>query len=78
VPGKVYDYSIVMSSISYIFLRGDKIQVQILSSNFPWNDRNPNTGDKFGEDTDLQTATQTIYHDSQYSSYIILPLLSSP
>ncbi len=76
-PGKVYEYTIDLWSISQIFLKGHKIQVEISSSNFPKYDRNPNTGAKFGEDTRLQKATQTIYHNDQYASHIILPIVAS-
>ena len=76
-PGKVYEYTIDLWSVSNVFQKGHKIQVEISSSNFPLYDRNPNTGHKFGEDAELQKATQTIYHNSQYASHIILPVLQS-
>jgi hypothetical protein len=49
--------------------------VEIASSNFPKYDRNPNTWHRFGEDAELQKATQTIHHNSQYPSHIILPIV---
>jgi putative CocE/NonD family hydrolase len=61
--------------VSNIFQKGHRIQVEISSSNFPLFDRNPNTGHKFGADTGLAKATQTIYHNSQYPSHIILPVV---
>jgi len=73
-PGKVYEYTIDLWSVSHMFLKGHRIQVEISSSNFPKFDRNPNTGHKFGEDSELQKATQTIYHNSEYASHIILPV----
>jgi len=76
-PGKIYEYTIDLWSLSHAFQKGHKIQVEISSSNFPMYDRNPNTGHKFGEDAQLQKATQTIHHDSQYPSHIILPVVLS-
>jgi len=76
-PGKVHEYTIDIWSISHVFQKGHKVQVEISSSNFPKYDRNPNTGHRFGEDTELQKATQTIYHDSRYPSHIILPVVKA-
>jgi uncharacterized protein len=73
-PGKIYKYTIDLWSVSHLFQKGHQIQVEISSSNFPKFDRNPNTGHKFGEDSELQKATQTIYHNSEYASHIILPV----
>lgn len=74
-PGRVYRYAIDLWSTSNVFLRGHRIRVEITSSNFPRFDRNPNTGRPFGEDEEKIRATQTIYHDSEYSSHIVLPVI---
>ena len=34
----------------------------------------PNTGRTLGEDAQLVTATQTIYHDTEQPSYVELPV----
>ena len=74
-PEEVYEYTVDLWSVSHVFQKGHKIQVEISSSNFPKYDRNPNTGHKFGEDAELEKASQTIYHDSQNPSHIILPVV---
>ena len=74
-PGKVYEYTIDLWSVSHVFKRGHRIQLEISSSNFPKYDRNPNTGHKFGEDAELKKATQTIRHDSEYPSHVVLPVV---
>ncbi|MEW5980527.1 MAG: CocE/NonD family hydrolase [Acidobacteriota bacterium] len=74
-PGKVYEYTIYLWSLSNVFKKGHRIQVEISSSNFPLFDRNPNTGHKIGEDAQLQKATQTIYHSDLYPSHVILPVV---
>jgi putative CocE/NonD family hydrolase len=74
-PGEVYEYTVDLWSVSHVFKKGHKIQLEISSSNFPKYDRNPNTGHKYGEDAELEKATQTIYHSQQHPSSIILPVV---
>ncbi len=74
-PGKVYEYTIEMGNTSIAFLPGHRIRLEVSSSNFPRFDRNPNTGHAFGADADLVSATQTIFHSSQYASHLLLPIL---
>jgi putative CocE/NonD family hydrolase len=74
-PGTIYRYEIDLWVTSNVFLPGHRIRVEISSSNFPRFDRNPNTGHKFGADAQLKKAMQTIYHDAEHPSHIILPLI---
>ena len=60
---------------SNVFLPGHKIRVEISSSNFPRFDRNPNTGHTFGADAELEKATQSVHHEAQYASHIVLPVI---
>lgn len=73
--GRVYQYSIDLWSTSNCFLRGHRIRVEISSSNFPQFDRNPNTGHPFGLDAELRTAMQTVFHDADHPSHILLPII---
>jgi len=74
-PGKVYEYGITLRATSNVFKAGHRIRVQISSSNFPKWDRNPNTGHTIGQDAETQKAVQTIYHNGQYPSHILLPVI---
>lgn len=74
-PGKVYRYEIDLWVTSNVFLPGHKIRMEISSSNFPRFDRNPNTGHPFGADAELEKASQTVYHDAQHASHILLPVI---
>ena len=74
-PGEIYEYTIDLWSISHIFRKAHKVQVEISSSNFPKYDRNPNTGHEFGTDVEMQLATQKILRDRTYPSHIILPVV---
>ena len=74
-PGEIQRYEIDLWVTSNLFQPGHRIRVEISSSNFPRFDRNPNTGLPFGTDTNLLTATQTIYHDAARPSHILLPVI---
>ena len=74
-PGEICRYEIDLWATSNVFLPGHRIRVEVSSSNFPRFDRNPNTGHPFGSDAKLQTANQTIYHDREYPSHILLPVI---
>lgn len=74
-PGEINKYLIDMWSTSNFFYKDHKIRIEISSSNFPQFDRNPNTGNKFGMDSELKIATQKIYHNESYPSHIILPCI---
>jgi hypothetical protein len=75
VPGRVYEYTIDLWATSNTFLPGHRIRLEISSSNFPRFDRNLNTGGDTMTDTAMVKATQTIYHDAQYPSHIVLPVI---
>jgi len=76
-PERVYAYAINLVATSHVFLPGHRIRVDITSSSFPRFDRNPNTGHALGTDgvDDLQVALQTIFHDHERPSHILLPLI---
>jgi len=74
-PGEVYRYEIDLWATSNAFLPGHCIRVEISSSNFPRFDRNPNTGHPFGKDAELNKARQTVYHDNQHASQVLLPII---
>jgi putative CocE/NonD family hydrolase len=74
-PGKIYRYEIDLWVTSNAFLPGHKIRIEISSSNFPRFDRNLNTGEPFGTGTKWIKATQTIYHDKEHPSHVLLPVI---
>jgi uncharacterized protein len=73
--GKVYEYVITLGNTSQLFRQGQRIRIQISSSNFPAFDRNMNTGHVIGEDAVGIVARQTIYHQSEFASYIDMPVI---
>jgi putative CocE/NonD family hydrolase len=76
-PDQVYEYKINLVATSNLFQIGHRIRVDVTSSSFPRFDRNPNTGNPLGEDgpEDLQPALQTIFHDGDHASHILLPII---
>lgn len=73
--GEIYQISIDAGVTSNVFRAGHKIRVEISSSNFPRFDRNPNTGRRIADETELRIANQRIYHGKQYPSYLLLPVI---
>lgn len=59
------------------FHGGDRIRVEVTSSNFPYADRNPNAFVDLSTATekDFVIASQTIYHDAERPSHVELPIV---
>jgi putative CocE/NonD family hydrolase len=74
-PGEVYEFTIKLYPTSNVFKRGHRIRVDISSSNFPRFDVNPNTGEPLNRQRLSKVADQTIYHDAQRPSRIVLPVI---
>ena len=75
VPGKIYKYTIDLWATANVFKRGHRIRLYVSSSNFPRFNRNLNTGEDIMTSTRSVRAHQTIYHDPEHSSALILPLI---
>ena len=76
-PGKVYAYDIDCWNTSQLFKKGHSIRLEIASTAFPKYDRNPNTGEPLGKTDKMQRADQTIYHDQDHPSHVLLPVVRS-
>jgi putative CocE/NonD family hydrolase len=74
-PGQVYRMEIDLVGTSVAFRRGHRIRVHVTSSHFPQFDRNPNTGATFGTSDKVRVAQQTVHHDAQRPSHILLPVI---
>ena len=75
VPGRPAEFTIEMYPTSLVFRRGHRIRLDISSSNFPRFDVNPNTGEPLNRNRRWRVANNTIYHDAQHPSRIILPII---
>jgi putative CocE/NonD family hydrolase len=76
-PGKIEKYAVNMWATSNVFKKGHRIRVEVTSSNFPYADRNPNAFVDLAKATekDFTTASQSVYHEGKYSSYVELPII---
>jgi putative CocE/NonD family hydrolase len=75
VPGQVYRYEIAVWPTSNLFEPGHRVRLEISSSDFPQFDPNPNTGDTLAHSSRTVVATQTILHDADHPSALILPVI---
>ncbi len=77
IPEKIENVKFELPSIAHKFKKGHRLMVQIQSSWFPLVDRNPQQFIDIYHcnDDDFIKSTIKIYHDSQNSSKIILPVL---
>lgn len=74
-PGKIYGFDVDVWNTCQEFGKGHRISLELASSAFPKYDRNQNTGEPLGKTANLRIAKQTIYHDGQNPSYVVLPLV---
>lgn len=74
-PGRVYEYSISLWETSIVFKAGHRIRLEVSSSNFPRYARNQNTGLPLGSSAEMKKAQQTVYHDAERPSRLILPII---
>jgi putative CocE/NonD family hydrolase len=74
-PGQAYRYTITIWPTSNLFHSGDRIRLEVSSSDFPQFDPNPNTGDWLGDSTATRPAEQTILHDAAHRSALLLPIV---
>jgi predicted acyl esterase len=75
IPHAIEEYSIEREAASNVFKAGHRIRLEVSSSNFPRFDRNPNTGDRIGATVRLIPAVQTVFHDGDHPSRIVLPVI---
>jgi putative CocE/NonD family hydrolase len=71
-PGRPYELHVDMLVTSTLVAAGHQIRLEISSSNVPRYDRNPNTGEPAGTAQALQPAVQTVYHDAEHPTYLLL------
>jgi putative CocE/NonD family hydrolase len=74
-PDKVYTFDIVVGSTAVLFQSGHRIRLEISSSNFPRYDPNPNTAGEIAVERNPVKASQHVWHNREYPSALILPVL---
>jgi putative CocE/NonD family hydrolase len=74
-PGQVYRFEIDLVGTSVAFQEGHRVRVHVTSSHFPQFDRNPNTGEAFATTAKVSVAQQTVYHNAERPSHVLLPVI---
>jgi putative CocE/NonD family hydrolase len=74
-PNQPIAYRIQIWPTSYEYRAGDRIRLEISSSDYPQFAPNPNTGEPFGQSANTMVANQTILHDAAHPSSITLPVI---
>src|SRR6185436_18299771 len=73
--GEIYRIVIDAGVTSNVFKKGHSIRLEISSSNFPRFDRNPNTGGPIADEIRLFKASQTVYHDQEHPSHLLMMVM---
>jgi uncharacterized protein len=74
-PGRVYRYTSDLWNTAQVFGKGHRIGLEVSSSAFPKYDRNLNTGEDLATGTRMVVAEQTIFHDAENPSALVLPVI---
>jgi uncharacterized protein len=74
-PGQTYKFTLDVWATSNVFRKGHRLRLEVSSSNFPRFDRNLNTGEDTPSGRKGVAATNTVYHDADHPSALILPVL---
>ena len=74
-PGQIYKFTLDLWATANVFRKGHALRLEISSSNFPRFDKNQNTGDDAGVGGKSVPATNTIYHDAEHPSALVLPMV---
>jgi putative CocE/NonD family hydrolase len=75
-PGKVYEYNLDLWHTGITIPAGNKLRVEVASASFPVFSRNLNTGGHNETEIKVKVATQTIYHDAERPSHVVLPVIA--
>jgi hypothetical protein len=75
-PDVVYRIEIDLWATSIVFLPGHRLRLDVTSSSFPRWERNLNTGEASATATSMRSARQTIFHDRERPSAVLLPIMA--
>ena len=75
-PGQIVEMKIESLPIVWTVAQGNRIRIDISSSNFPEFTNHTNTVGNWAEQTTYKVANQTIYVGGEHASSITLPVLS--
>ena len=73
-PGEAVPITINLWMTANRFVKGNRIRLDISSSNYPNYDPNPNTGEPIGYHSHTRIARNTVHHDASHPSRLLLPV----
>ena len=73
-PGQVERFAVDLWATAQVFRAGHRLRVEVTSSDFPRYDRNLNTGGPIGQEARGVVAENTVCHDAEHPSHLLLPL----
>jgi hypothetical protein len=74
-PDQVYKILVDLWATSNVFQKGHILRLEVASSNFPRFDRNLNTGAVQATSREFVSATNTILHDAEHPSALLVPVI---
>jgi predicted acyl esterase len=74
-PGEAVPVTITLYPTSNLFGVSHRIRLDISSSNFPRFDVNPNTGEPMGRERRRVVADNTVFHERDRASRVVLPIV---
>jgi hypothetical protein len=70
------EFVIDLAPVAILMQRDSRLRLDVTSSDFPNFDRNHNTGRPFWSDPELRVARQTVLHDHDRPSRVVLPVFA--
>ncbi len=77
-PDEIYEIEIDLLGTATRFKKGHRIRLDVSSSNYPFFDVNPNTGERPGHHTHMAPARNSVYHDRMRPSKLQMLILPEP
>ena len=77
-PGMVYEYHLDLWQTGITIAAGGVLRIEVASASFPMFSRNLNTGGHNETETEFVSAKQTIFHDAEHPSHVLLPVIPDP
>jgi uncharacterized protein len=75
-PGRVEPIAIPLYPTAHVFKKGHRLRLDVSSSNYPRFDVNPNTGEPLGTSRRRVKADNTVFHDAEHPSQVVLPVVN--
>ena len=74
-PNVPVEYTVRLNPTGILLKPGQYLRLYVSSSDFPNFDRNHNTGKPYWSDAELRPALQTVFHDGERPSRLVLPVI---